>query len=491
MTTRAAPLPHEVRRRLLGIFVNELSRLDCVRDPAQRIELTELVGEYLGRKLEIRGGDARGDMVFLVRSVLHEQEGVDALFFAVGTLSPDELRELRERVRLEQQTADGPLAGPFPAQDAAAARSLLERAVGIPPRRLRDGLAHELGRDLPRALPPAALFDELLEANAQADGLPPAVVLVEYAAALAEKGGALLRAWSDRWAEGAGADETAALERRRERIRTAAGPDGSIPRCVVVMVDPAHDGSPDVDVRHWINPAPGYWDPVAGPVAQATTTTLAGAVERAIREAEGEWADGPEDDEGPVHVEFVLPYSMLNHDVARLELGAQSPDPVAIGPRYFVHLRSLERMRANNPIQLNSWRTRWKKLRHKGLAQVHPWDPEHDARLDVWRTTLAADKALTAVTLGSPAREDRGLEPLKAAIAEGVGLAMWDRRDVSEARELLRVLIGYPSAQIPATIHRLRALAEGDAQPEHMLGRHVALFWDDPYRRVDCEEVPA
>lgn len=303
-----------------------------------------------------------------------------------------------------------------------------------------------------------------------------------------------LHDWCDNWSTSAGSRDI--LMRRRERIETSGPPDRDIPRCLIIMVDPAEDGSPDIYVRHWVNRTAGFWSPSSEGTERTTLGTLGAAVERAIRRGEESWADADSagEDSSPIHVEFVLPYTMLNHDVAGLGGAADTDDTVPIGLRYYVHLRSLERMRTRDPAQLRRWRLRWQTLRAATAARPHGWTSEDRMTgLPIWRNKLATNAQLTAVTLGSPALEGQALEPLKAAIAEGVGVALWDRRDPSQQSFVapLDMLVGYPRDQLPETIHRLRMKAETDLNGFQLPGRHVAFFYDDPFRLIDCEEVPA
>ncbi|MBW5485465.1 VMAP-C domain-containing protein [Streptomyces bambusae] len=578
------PRPPARKAQLRLVLVDELCRLDCVRDPGQRVLFGQSVGEYLELAVDLPGKDARGDMVSLVQIVLRSRSddvdagveaAVEAFVYAVGLHEgSDTAGELRERV--QAVWAPGPAAGlllhgAFEDRDVKAARALVAGQPGLDRRGLRDRLAHELRLELPGHLTPVELFEHLLDLNAQADGLPPAVVMLEFLAVLAprESDRRRMRDWCDGWANGAAAGAGAgdALRRRREGLAAAGSrdrggterggergaqgavqrgaersADGDSPRCLIIMVDPAPDGSPDIFVRHWVNRVSGDWAPVAGSLERATLRSLEAAVERAIRRGEEYWADADRDGEdlSPIHVEFVLPYTMLNHDVAGLGRNADAPDTVPIGLRYYVHLRSLERMRTRDPAQLRRWRMRWQTLRSSAAARPHPWtwtgtdDPDGNgdtdgtdgtdpvsaigtvngtaatdrsgaaratdraadraAGLRIWRNQLVADQLLTAVTLGAPAREGQGLEPLKAAIAEGIGVALWDRRDPSQRQQLgapLDMLVAFPTAQLPGTIHRLRTKAETHQNGAQLPGRYVAFFYDDPFRLIDCEEVPA
>ncbi|NEB84064.1 hypothetical protein G3I43_07715, partial [Streptomyces anulatus] len=313
------------------------------------------------------------------------------------------------------------------------------------------------------------------------------------------------RRWADRWAAGVpgSAEALAACRRRLER---PAAPDPTVPRCLVVMVEPARDGSPDVFVRHWVNKAHGYWRPELCPMETVTLDTLAGAVERAVERGEALWVEtrkgqaGPPETPGrtgtagtgggPVHVEFLLPFDLLNHDMARLELGTGVPRPRPIGMHYRVHLRSLDRMRGDAG-QLRRWQARWDQLRTATAPAAHRWKAADRDGFERWHARLAGDESLTAVILDAPAVQGHGLEALRAAVAEGVGVAAWDRRadSSSQSSELLTLLLGHTYTQLPEKVHRLRAGAEIEEDGPLWVGRHIAFFWDDPYRLVDREEL--
>ncbi|MER5931131.1 hypothetical protein [Streptomyces sp. NPDC002054] len=508
--------PPRVQLRL--VLVEQLCELDCVRDPGQRVLFGQSVGEYLGSPVDLPGRDARSDTVALVQTVLRRQQdaaagaeaagaesgmeaGVEAVLYAVGLHEGSDIAgRMRQRLLSVWPPEPGPtlqILGAFEDKEVNAARALLAGHPGLDRNRLHDRLAHELRLDLPRHLSPLQLFEHLVEATAEADGLPPAVVMLEFTALLTprESDRRRLREWCDTWSAGVTGAREALLERRK-RIETASAPDPDIPRCLIVMVDPAEDGSPDIWVRHWVNQEAGYWAPVSGTMERATLKTLDAAVERAVRRGEASWADADStgEDTSPIHVEFVLPFTMLNEDIAGLGWAPDGSDAVPIGLRYYVHLRSLERMRARDPAQLRRWRVRWQALKAATAARPHGWTADdHRTGLRIWRNKLVADQQLTAVTFDAPAREGQALEPLKAAIAEGVGVALWDRRDPSPQLYTapLTMLLGYPTAQLPTTIHRLRTKAETEEDGPQLPGRYVAFFYDDPFRLIDCEEVPA
>ncbi|MEU1485587.1 hypothetical protein [Streptomyces sp. NPDC005752] len=490
--------PDETRAQLIGRLVEFLCVQDFVTDRDQCAQFIAFAAEQLGAQFTYRRQNPRADMLFFVRDLLRYETGLGALAFTAGVIGGPECAAHLTRLS-EAVQPDGTGAGGSPDFTDRSVREIHRLLADV--RRVDDGrlhalLNHELGVDIPYGQTPAQRFDHLCGVNTQADGLPPALVLVEITAfleqtALREE----LREWSDTWAREVGPEAVQALGERRRAIAALPTADPGVARCLVVMVEPADDSSADIHVRHWVNAAPGYWEPVAGEVRRTTLDGLADEVERAIGRGQKRWAGMPVTESEPTpQVEFVLPFSLMNHDVARLEMGTWSGDPLPISLRYHVHLRSLERMRAaRRDGYLPLWRERWTQLRNAGVAESYRWHGEEGERLDRWRAKLIADPGLTAVILDVPALPGLGLEALVTAIAQGVGLAAWDRRTDSPelSGEVLTLLLAHPPSQIPSKVSALRKKAEGMNRDHWSLGKHLALLWDDPNRLVDCEELTA
>ncbi|CAL9612429.1 hypothetical protein SUDANB176_05656 [Streptomyces sp. enrichment culture] len=501
-------VPRAQGLELLSRLTAALCELSCMEDAQGRVQFATVLGEQLARTVDVRGIRLREDVVAMVRAALNVAGGERVLVRVVevfeGTAPADELARLLAPAAPPPAAA---LPGPLSGHDAGTARALLADAKGeVSAARLRDRLTEELnGLDLPTGLSPEQLFAYLLELNAQPDGLPPAVLLVDVAASLAAlpgHRGALVK-WVDGWAQRSGLT-AAVAQRRTARRETASDPD--IPCCLIVAVEPARDGSGEIVVRPWLNTVPGHWDPQPGEPATTTLDGLGQAVEHALRQGARLWSAPADPDpagrEQPTYVEFVLPYDLLNHDVAGLRFRIGHGRPLPLGLKYGVHLRSLERMRTDDVLVRRQWQERWRSLRQRGVT-VHGWTGADAQRLDAWQTALAGESAHTAVVLDAPA-DTPALEALKAAIAEGIALAIWDRRGtfVEERREVVTaVFASVPiAAQIPMAIHRLRKKAVDPAQSPDLLGRHIAFFWDDPTRLVDIhtddgdlasEEAPA
>ncbi|MET9732819.1 hypothetical protein ABZZ79_19880 [Streptomyces sp. NPDC006458] len=479
---------------LLGL-TDALCPLGCMEDAPGRVQFAAMLADQLQRPVDLRGVRLREDVVAMVRTALSVPGGEHVLVGVVrileGSTAGDELDRLLAPVALPAAGTDI-LAGPLTQAEEAEARAVLIRG-DLPARRLRDDLVDELnGLDLPTGLTPEQLLAHVLEWNTQPDGLPPAVLLVDRAARLARSRthGLALSEWVDEWTQRAGLAREL-KERRSARPDTPSDPD--VPRCLLVAVEPARDGSGEIVVRSWLNTTQGRWDPQPAEPATTTLEGLGGAVESALRQGARLWSVPSEPDAGerlqpPPYVEFALPYDLLNHDVAGLNHQIGDGRPLPLGLKYAVHLRSLERMRTDDAVVLQQWRERWFALRRHGVT-VHGWSEPDAARPDAWQTALAGESSRTAVVLDAPT-DVAALEALKAAIAEGIGLAVWDRRGVfdDERREVVTAVFAsvQTPAQIPLAIHRLRANAVLHAKgPGRFLGRHIGFLWDDPTRVVD------
>jgi hypothetical protein len=484
---------------LLSGLTEALGALPCLEDAPGRRMFAEVLAQQLGVGIDLRGTKPREDVVSLVRAALSVPGGERVLVSVVevfeGTAAADEMDRLIDPVAGPADPAPH-WYGPLSPRDVATARALLDEVVDeLPWRGLRDGLAGETGLDLPVGLSPAQLLSHVLEWNTQPDGLPPAVLLMEHAAASVrspDRRGALA-AWAEDWASRAGLLRE--LEHRRTARADARGDDPSIPRCLLLLVEPTRDGTGDVLVRPWINTVPGRWNPLPAEPVMTTLDGLGPAVELALRQMARLSPLSQEPSTGfaspPPYIEFVLPYDLLNHDVAGLALRTGDGGPLPLGVRYGVHLRSLERMRTDDVRVRHQWRERWRALQTHGVS-VYEWQETDARRQDEWQAGLAIEPRHTAAVLDAPGSPP-SMGALKAAIAEGIGVALWDRRGhfPPERREVVTaVFAAVPApAQIPVAIHRLRRQAELRRDGPLLMGRSIAFFWDDPTRLVDIHET--
>jgi vWA-MoxR associated protein C-terminal domain/vWA-MoxR associated protein middle region 0/Effector-associated domain 2 len=485
-------------RDLLFRLTEALCDLSCLEDQAGRVFFAGVLSDHLDVHVDLRGTKQREDVIALVRAALNAPSGervlVDVVRVFEGASVAAGIEQLIHPGGRAPADAAPPLPGPLAQWDVNSAMDLLDAVEGmLCAAGLRDGLVGELRVDLPPNLSPSRLFAYVTDLNVQPDGLPPAVLLMEHAAELldASEWQRAFSSWTVAWAERSGL--LTALERRRaERAETK--PDPAIPRCLVVAVEPAGDGSGDIVVRPWLNTVPGRWHPRPGDPETTSLDQLGSAVERALRQVlrlsppPHQRLAGTTEPVAP-YVEFVLPYELLNHNVAGLTVQSGDGKPLPLGLKYAVHLRSLERMRTNDVLVRAQWQERWSTLQNRGIA-VHGWRTSDADGLNEWQAALAAAPGRTAAVLDAP---DGGpaTEALKAAIAEGIGLAVWDRRGefLEERREVVTAVFAavQQPARLPAVIHQLRQTAELHAAGPLLLGRHIAFFWDDPNRLVDIQ----
>ncbi|MEY7975873.1 hypothetical protein AB8O53_06015 [Streptomyces pilosus] len=482
-------------RDLLFRLTEALCGLSCLEDQAGRTYFAGMLGEELNRHVDLRGTKLREDAVALVRAALSVQAGERVLVDVVRVFEGVAAASVFEELIGPGDPQSDVLPGPLDQPDLDTASALLRTVRGtLPAGALRDALAGDLHLDPPPGLSPAQLLTYATELNAQPDGLPPAVLLIDLAAELTSSPDRrlALSAWATGWARRAGL--LTALEHRRAERAAASTVDPAIPRCLVVAVEPARDGSDDIVVRPWLNTVPGRWQPRAAEPETTSLHRLGRAVERALRQVVRLSPTPhppvlPTAGQPPPYVEFVLPYDLLNHDMAGLTVRSADGRPQPLGLKYGVHLRSLERMRADDLMVRAQWLERWETLRTRGVA-VHGWRTADRTGADAWQARLASEPSRTAAVLDAP---DGGAatDAVKAAIAEGIGLAVWDRRgEFSEERRevVTAVFSAVPTpTQIPVAIHRLRRTAGLDAAGPLLLGRHIAFLWDDPHRLVDIQ----
>ncbi|GAB7105036.1 hypothetical protein JCM4814A_33500 [Streptomyces phaeofaciens JCM 4814] len=487
-------------RDLLFRLTEALCELSCLEDQAGRNFFARVLADQLNVQIDLRGTKQREDVIALAQAALSVPAGtrvlVDVVRVFEGAPTADALEPMLSLMG-EPAGYSAPLPGPLTEREVTSALALLDAVEArMPTHGLRDELAVELHLDLPLGLTLRQLFTFVLNLNVQPDGLPPAVLLMEHAALLARSPGwqQSLSNWAHSWAVRTGlVDE---LEcRRGNRVDAIADP--SIPRCLVVAVEPAGDCSGDIVVRPWLNTVPGHWQPQPADPRTTSLDGLGSAVERALRQVLriSPAPRGPapgEAEPAPPYVEFVLPYELLNHDVAGLTVRSGDGKPLPLGLKYGVHLRSLERMRTDDGLVRAQWRERWSTLQNRGIA-VHGWRSSDSGGLDEWQTTLAAEPSRTAAVLDAPDGA-AATEALKAAIAEGIGLAVWDRRGdfPEERREVVAAVFAavQKPGRLPVVIHQLRRRAELNAAGPALLGRHIAFFWDDPNRLVDIQVPP-
>jgi hypothetical protein len=200
-----------------------------------------------------------------------------------------------------------------------------------------------------------------------------------------------------------------------------------------------------------------------------------------IHQAESEWAYFLKTD---LAVEFVLPRDLLHLRVERWRKSSFQGVGGVLGEDHQVVVRSLDRL--NRRDLHGRWGRRWDAFTEGRAGRVH-WFPEDG------RPHLLSDPPPAVVVLSKPPEGARGepgargyLDELGEALRVGVPVVLWDRRDGEDPdfRAALRALLDRQDPRgLPGVVKALR-IASTDRDPEGdvIVGRHVALLWDDPSR---------
>ena len=155
-----------------------------------------------------------------------------------------------------------------------------------------------------------------------------------------------------------------------------------------------------------------------------------------------------------------------------------------LGEEHHVVVRSLDR---HDRRDLHGrWGSRWRAFTEGRAGRVH-WYPE-DGRSHLLSEPPPAVVVLSAAP-GSVRRAGGAHgspDELGEALRAGVPVVLWDRRGDNDPafRAALRGLLDrHDPRALPGVVRALRiASSDRDSEAETVVGRHVALLWDDPDR---------
>ncbi|WP_221360970.1 effector-associated domain 2-containing protein [Streptomyces beigongshangae] len=250
--------------------------------------------------------------------------------------------------------------------------------------------------------------------------------------------------------------------------------------CLVVRLRPLLDADRDSRalLSHWWRAHPG--DQQRGADSRIDLRNAENAVRELIHRAESEWAYGRTD----LAVEFCLPRTLLDLHVERWRKTSFQGVGGVLGEDHHVVVRSADR---HDRRDLHGrWGSRWRAFTEDRAGRVH-WFPE-DGRAHLLSEPPPAVVVLSRAP-GSAEREGGAHgspDELGEALRAGVPVVLWDRRGSSDPvfRAALRDLLDrYDPRGLPGVVKALRiASSDRDSGAETVVGRHVALLWDDPDR---------
>ncbi|MGW5638768.1 VMAP-C domain-containing protein [Streptomyces sp. NPDC003832] len=208
-------------------------------------------------------------------------------------------------------------------------------------------------------------------------------------------------------------------------------------------------------------------------------------VSEVISEVERAEGDRP----GQLRLEFVLPLELINLPVESWPLDAAEDPHLPLGMTYpAVVIRSLDRLLDQR--WHGWWRLRWQKLRQEPTGgsvymSIPNTSPQHQRQV----VAGLLDEEHVAAVLSEPPEDGRvhGCLEFRTALRTGYPVVVWHRTSESttEFRQVLGELFAGGFADLLPRITRFRrqAAALGSAAPEHQIGRHLAVLWDDPDRK--------
>lgn len=251
---------------------------------------------------------------------------------------------------------------------------------------------------------------------------------------------------------------------------------------LIIQLRPLLDLDPasgrDALLSHWLRVHPG--ERVKGEDSRIRLRDAEQEVAELVFEAESDVAHRRTE----LALEFVLPRDLLDLSVERWRKTSFQGVGGVLGEDHHVVVRSLDRLGRRDLH--GRWGRRWDAFAHGRAGRVH-WFPGDG------RSHLLSEPPPAVVVLSdSPtgARNEPGArgsqDELVEALRAGVPVVLWDRRghgDRGFPSALRSLLDKHDPRGLPDVVKALRiAAADGDPENDVMVGRHVALLWDDPNR---------
>ncbi len=185
-------------------------------------------------------------------------------------------------------------------------------------------------------------------------------------------------------------------------------------------------------------------------------------------------------------VEFFLPSHLMLTEVDRWQMLVAGIELVALGTKYPVRMRSLERLNLDYlDFNYNQWCDRWDKVNAVLDEESVFVNFEHLPAMDKFSGKSLkfklSDKIGLKVTCPPP--KSKLEELFRAILLAATPIAIWTRRDLATCG-CLTAIDDFLSCQLLSNLSEsVRMLREeADADPEEHFGSHLAILWEDPYR---------
>ncbi|MFF7673795.1 hypothetical protein [Actinacidiphila glaucinigra] len=469
-------LANSVRRELPRYLVDAVQQVPCLEDP---MTLRRLVNKF-NPEPAAYGGGQRAQLIRLMEGVSGTPGGLTSLVETLEVWEGGSVAVLNLKIALAAWEVDL-----FAVEEWEELFRLLD-GMRVPDlgRQYADFL-REQGRFVAPAhcTEPWAVFLHAATLNAR-NGQPlPCLQLLRRLAFAAE--GERQLAILD-WAEARDPRNTVSDDiGLGEQEGRASGSDADVWRpsdYLIIRLRPLLDGETEgtTILSYWRRVHPS--GQVRGEDRRIAPQDLEREVRTLIHQAESDWAYFLK---GELAIEFVLPWDLLHLPVERWEKSSFRGVGAVLGEDHPVVVRSLERLDRRDLH--GRWGSRWDAFAEGRAGRAHWFADDGLAHL------LSDPPPAVAVLSSAPgsgstaeAEQRHGPDELGEALRAGIPVVLWDRRgrmDPEFQAAVRAVLDSGDLRRLPALVKSLRiASRDSDSEGAPVVGRHVALLWDDPYR---------
>ncbi|GAA2376441.1 hypothetical protein GCM10010378_15160 [Streptomyces viridochromogenes] len=479
---------------------NALLAVGALQDRYARALLTDLVGEALGCRIDLREqATAAMQLLELFRFCTRCPGGLSALARKLPMLEPGCPQAASVQRLADEWTAVDSLVG---LPEITDSWDFLTGTLGA------LSMSHEMRTALVRAAtdnrvarPPAHAenpwhdFLHMAGQGAPRDGLPPWMLYLDRSTdsmntTLAGEVLARNRQWALRYGLAGLLD----LE-RAHRFRSPTAPVRPHQEFLAIHITPDPLDSAFYTVSHsFMSLARGpHWEQ-GDALPQVPKEGLEDAVSGIVRSVESAAGDRPAD----LWLEFVLPFELLNLPVDWWPRDTTEAIHVPLAVDYPVVIRSLDRLQ--NSAWHRFWRHRWLQLslgEPPAQSLYVPAVAGDGGHLRGLEARLGDNQQVVATVLSEPPLPGagHGRRELEAALRSGLPVVIWHRTDRStqEFLDAVRALLAEGWQRFPAKVaayRRQAAIHDGDGREGHHPGRHLTVLWDDPDRKPVVPDGP-
>lgn len=483
---------------VLWPLVHALMRVSCLAELSGRNLVTRIVSDELEHPLPVvEYSQARTHLLSLVDACRQRPDGLSTLLYVLDRVEPGSKAMIEVRRVITEMIAYDTISP----EDRKQLFSLLSGVVIPDIGGIYRFVAGAAALDLPEQTTYQEMFRALETLNANVDGIPKPIVFVEHLAARVRPDLAMeLRRWVDVQAGRIGLEtELAELRDQLAGIVLPAPPRRS-DAYVIFQIERAGPAGDRYRISTWrqLDVSDG-WSPDRGPDIIATgMTETKYRVAEVIEAVEGEWAQY----EPNIRLEFLLSAELLNLDVDQWQWETESRFPMPMGCRFFVSIRSLERMKAKKWHR--SWFSRWKELKAQvdangGVAPGCGFRNRGSDSTGLRHLTAHLERSPAIVSLilsAPPVIGAPHADEVEIGLRAGIPVIIW-HRETCDSEEFFaavdEVLHDSSTRQLLDRARMIRANAFADGTGPKHVGSQLTIMWDDPERMVIpvVEGVPA